>query len=128
MSAMSVSMPAPVARYAHASATTTASPTPTISRSRRSKYSKANSSAIGLTHAWVRSKTEPYMASSRNTVRRLYDVCERAVRAFRVELDRPGRADVGRGHLGGPVLEPFRHHDLDAMWRTGHRVLDRLDL
>src|SRR5712692_4163559 len=53
MSAMLVSMPAPVARYIHASATTAASPTATIRRSRRSRYSIANSSAMGLTSGQI---------------------------------------------------------------------------
>src|ERR1700682_2322443 len=49
------------------------------------------------------------------------------MRAFRFKLDRPGRADVGRGNFGGPVLKAVRHHDLNAMRSARYRVLDRLN-
>ena len=68
------------------------------------------------------------MGASRNTVGRLYDICERAVRAFRVEFDCPGRVDVGGGNLGGSVLKAFGHHNLNSMGTARHRVLDWLDI
>src|SRR5713226_6951442 len=130
MSAMLVSMPAPVARYIHASATTAASPTATISRSRRSRYSRADISFMGPPRPPTRQVERANLsaASSRNAIRRLYDVGERAVRAFCVELDCPGRVDVGGGNLGGSVLKAIGHHNLNAMGSARHRILDRLDL
>src|SRR6266404_550334 len=67
-------------------------------------------------------------ASSRDAIGGLDDVGKRAMRALRFKLDRPGRADIGRGDFGGPVLKAVRHHDLNAMCSARYRVLDRLDL
>src|ERR1700674_2085724 len=58
----------------------------------------------------------------------LHHGCKRAMPAFRLELDGPAATDVGRGDLTLPVLEPFRHHDLNAVRSPCHRVLDRFDL
>ena len=50
------------------------------------------------------------------------------MRAFCVELDRPGRMNVGGSNLGGDVLKAVEHHNLNAMGSASYRVLDWLDV
>src|SRR5438105_2293042 len=100
-------MPAPARRYSHEPMTTAASAATTMTRSRVNMLSKV----LGD-----------------NALRRLRDGGERAVAALGVELDRTCALDVGGCNLGAAVLKALRHHDLDAVRRAGHRVLDRLDV
>ncbi|SUS07780.1 hypothetical protein DF3PB_50050 [uncultured Defluviicoccus sp.] len=59
---------------------------------------------------------------------RLHDVRQGAVGALGRKLDRAGTVDVRCRDLALDVLEALRHHDLDPVWCSGHRVLDGLDI
>src|SRR5687768_16571779 len=61
-----------------------------------------------------------------DTLRGLRNGRERAVASLGLVLDGAGALDVGARHFGAAMLEAFRHVDLDAMRRSGDRILDGL--
>src|SRR6516225_3451906 len=60
--------------------------------------------------------------------RGLFDLRQRAMALGDAELDPGGALDAGAGDLGPVMLEPFGHHDLNAMLGAGYRVPDWLRL